>query len=44
VNTVNSAHVQIVTIASPPGTQPSNALANRTSRSAVFASASRYPT
>ncbi len=44
VNTVNSAHVQIVTIARPPGTQPSSAFANRTRRSAVFASARRYPT
>jgi hypothetical protein len=39
VNTVNSEQVMIVTIASPPGIQPSIAFANRTRRSAVFASA-----
>ena len=39
LNTVKMAHANTVTMARPPGSHPTRAWANRTMRSAVFASA-----
>ncbi len=43
VKVVNTAHAMMVQMPSPPGSQPSDACANRTVRSAVRDSAIRKP-